>query len=636
MRLSLPSQQGRGNVRVGKILRGLGLLLYTTGVLFGANAQPAAPTNFSVIGYDSHLELSWNASSSPNVFSYNIYRATMPDGPFALFRQTSADRRYALDFTGRRDTTFYYRVTAVNAIGQEGAPSVVRSGSTAAMSDEDLLTMVQRYTFRYFWDYGHPVSGLARERFNSGDLVTVGGSGFGIMAIVVGAARGFVTREEAVLRLIQITSFLEIRAQRYHGAFAHWMNGATGATIPFSQFDDGGDLVETALLMQGLLAARGYFNANTPLENALRASITRLWEGVEWSWYRRNNSNVLYWHWSPNYQWQMNFQLRGFNEVMIAYILGVASPTHGIPPHLYHVGWANNGAIVNPASYYGIPMLAGPFRGGPLFFAHYSYLGFDPRNKRDAYCNYFTRNRNHTLINRAYCVANPKNYAGYGPNCWGLTASDNPWGYLAHEPVFDRDNGTIAPTAALSSMPYTPAESIEALKHFYRNLGQRLWGWYGFYDAFNIQEDWVSSYWLAIDQGPIIAMIENYRTGLLWDAFMSNPEIQPALNAIGFVPEVNSAREAPDFPVQVTIAPNPVQSAEFQLLLFSERTLPMELSLRDINGRLLQALGRHNLQPGENTLPLRLPSTLPNGMYLLECRAEGLRHVERIAVHYHN
>ncbi len=618
------------------MLCGLGLLLYGTGMLFEANAQPAPPTNFSVIGYDSHLELSWNAPPASNISSYNIYRAATPDGPFALFRQTSGDRRYALDFTGRVDTTFYYRVAAVNAIGQEGTPSAVQSGSTAAMSDEDLLTMVQRYTFRYFWDYGHPVSGLARERFTSGDVVTIGGSGFGIMAIAVGAERGFVSREEAVLRLIQITSFLEIRAQRYHGAFAHWINGATGATIPFSQFDDGGDLVETALLMQGLLAARGYFNANTPLENALRASITRLWEGVEWSWYRRNNSNVLYWHWSPNYYWQMNFELRGFNEVMIAYILGVASPTYGIPPHLYHVGWANNGAIVNPALYYGIPILAGPFRGGPLFFAHYSYLGFDPRDKRDAYCNYFMRNRNHALINRAYCIANPKNYAGYGPNCWGLTASDNPWGYLAHEPVFDRDNGTIAPTAALSSMPYTPAESIEALKYFYRQLGQRLWGWYGFYDAFNLQEDWVSSYWLAIDQGPIIAMIENYRTGLLWNAFMSNPEIQPALNAIGFVPDVSNARDVLDFPVQMTIAPHPVQSAEFQLLILSERTLLAELDIKDMNGRLVQALGRHSLQPGKNTLSLRLPSTMPNGMYLLECRAEGLHHMERIAVYHHN
>ncbi len=514
-------------------------------------------------------------------------------------------------------------------------PTPVQTASTLAMSDEDLLTMVQRYTFRYFWDFGHPVSGLARERNSSGDIVTTGGSGFGIMAIPVAIERGFITRQEGLLRLIQITSFLEIRAQRFHGAFSHWLNGNTGTTIPFSQFDNGGDLVETAFLMQGLLTARAYFNQDNPLENSLRNTITRLWEDVEWDWYRRNNSNVLYWHWSPNFQWQMNFQLRGFNEVMITYILGIASPTHGIPASLYHSGWANGGAIVNPASYYGYPMFVGPFRGGPLFFAHYSYLGFDPRNKRDAYCNYFTRNRNHTLINRAYCIANPKNQVGYGPNSWGLTASDNPWGYLAHEPVFDRDNGTIAPTAALSSMPYTPVESMAALKHFYRNLGDRLWGYYGFYDAFNLGQNWFADSYLAIDQGPIIVMIENHRTGLLWDLFMSNPEIGPALDAIGFVADASSnAVEASGLGIRTAVAPNPVQGA-FSLFIDAPEAMAINIRLIDVAGRQVRHLGRHTLQLGENTLYLQ-PESLANGMYFLICSSAGRRHTQRIIVFHHN
>lgn len=596
-------------------------------------AQPAAPTNFVSLGYDSHVELKWTASASPNIIAYNIYRAAAPQGPFVLLRQVGAGMPYALDFIGRIDTVFSYRVTARNSLGQESAPTSVQTAAVAAMSDEDLMTMVQRYTFRYFWEHAHPVSGLARERLNSGDVVTTGGSGFGIMAIPVAIERGFITRQEGLLRMIQITSFLELRAQRYHGAFAHWLNGNTGATIPFSQFDNGGDLVETSFLMQGLLTVRAYFNQDTPLENSLRSTITRLWEDVEWDWYRRNNSNVLYWHWSPNYQWQMNFQLRGFNEVMIAYILGVASPTHGIPASLYHSGWASNGGFVTPAAYFGYPMFVGGFRGGPLFFAHYSYLGFDPRNKRDAYCNYFNRNRNHTLINREYCIANPKNHTGYGPNSWGLTASDNPWGYLAHEPVFDRDNGTIAPTAALSSMPYTPVQSMAALKHFYRNLGERLWGYYGFFDAFNLGQNWFASSYLAIDQGPIIGMIENHRTGLLWDLFMANPEIQPALDSIGFVAEPNSVSPDLSLPVEVLVYPNPNQG-QFSLLLDASESFTAQIQLTDAMGRQVRNWGAYFIQNGENNLTFDTDE-LPAGVYQLWLTSGARRHTQRILV-FHN
>jgi hypothetical protein len=594
-------------------------------------SQPVPPVGLQVLEYDSHLEIMWPSGSG--ISTYNVYRATQEEGSFTLLRQTSASRPFALDFLGRLDTTFYYRVTGINNIGQESAPSQVVSGSTFAMNDDELMTMVQRYTFRYFWDFGHPVSGMARERNTSGDIVTTGGTGFGIMAIPVAIERGFITRQEGLLRLIQITSFLELRAQRYHGAFAHWLNGSTGNTVPFSQFDNGGDLVETAFLMQGLLCARAYFDQHTPLEQSLRNTITRLWEEVEWDWYRRNNSNVLYWHWSPNFQWTMNFQLRGFNEVMIAYILGIASPTHGIPSSLYHTGWAGSGYL-NSGTFYGYPIFAGPFRGGPLFFAHYSFLGFDPRQKRDAYCNYFTRNRNHTLINRAYCIANPKNQAGYGPNSWGLTASDNPWGYLAHEPVFNQDNGTIAPTAALSSMPYTPVESMAALKHFYRERGASLWGYYGFYDAFNDGQNWVANSYLAIDQGPIIAMIENYRTGLLWNLFMSNPEIQPALDAIGFIPDISSLQERFSSPLGVSIYPNPASGYTTLELEVGENT-NVEIALFKIDGIKVRNYGVQPLAPGKQAMRLPLEG-LPGGVYNLTVRMPGGVYSKRIVVFQNN
>ena len=409
------------------------------------------------------------------------------------------------------------------------------------MSDNELLTSVQEATFRYFWHYGHPVSGLARERDRGGRICTIGGSGFGVMAIIVGAERGFVTREDAARPTLRIVTFLDEKAKRYHGVWSHWLDGATGETIPFARkngipADNGGDLVETSFLVQGLLVARQYFDGGNPHERQIRAKITRLWHEVEWDWYLRvPGGKRLYWHWSPDHGWMMNHSIGGhFNECMITYLLAIASPTHPIPPECYEEGWIGDPKKYgNDNSYYGYRQWVGWPKGGPLFFTHYSFLGFDPRPFQDRFCNYFENNRNISLIHRAYCIENPKGYAGYGALTWGLTACDTPDGYQALDPR-NRDHGTIAPTAAISAMPYTPQESIAALKHYYHGLGDQLWGEYGFHDAFNLDRDWFASSYLAIDQGPIVCMIENYRTGLCWRLFMSNPEILPMLESIGW------------------------------------------------------------------------------------------------------
>ena len=400
------------------------------------------------------------------------------------------------------------------------------------ISDDELLTVVQKQTFKYFWDFGHPVSGLARERDSSGDLVTSGGSGFGIMAILVGINRQFISRAEGLARLQKITGFLKNNAQTFHGAFPHWLNGATGAVIPFSAKDNGADLVETSYLMQGLLTARQYFNAADVNEKALRDDINTLWNAVEWAWFRKNNENVLYWHWSPNYNWDMNQKVQGWNEALITYVLASSSNTYGVPKAVYDEGWAKNDAIKNGNAYYETVLPLGPANGGPLFFAHYSFLGINPTGLTDGYANYETQNKSHTIINYKYCVANPKGFLGYSDKCWGLTASDDPNGYLAHEP--NNDNGVISPTAALSSFPYTPVESTKALKFFYYKLGDKIFKTYGFVDAFSLQTGWFANSFLAIDQGPIIIMIENHRTGLLWNLFMSCPEVKTGMKNIGF------------------------------------------------------------------------------------------------------
>ncbi len=398
------------------------------------------------------------------------------------------------------------------------------------IDDEALMTLVQEQTFRYFWDFGHPVSGLARERNSSGNTVTIGGSGFGVMSILVGIERNFISRTDGVDRLNTIVDFLTT-ADRFHGAWPHWMNGNTGSTIPFSANDNGADLVETAFMIQGLLTVREYLDAGNPNEADLIAKINILWEEVEWDWFTQGQ-NVLYWHWSPNLGFIMNMKIRGYNEGLIVYLLAASSPTHPISAEVYHQGWAQNGAMQNGNTYLGTILPLGPSYGGPLFFAHYSFLGFNPSNLSDQYANYWTQNVNHTMINRQFCINNPNNYVGYSPGSWGLTASDNEAGYSAHSPTNDR--GVITPTAALSSMPYTPEESMDAIRYFYFTIGDKLWGEYGFYDAYNFTAGWVAGSYLAIDQGPIIVMIENHRTGLLWNYFMQAPEVTSGMDELGF------------------------------------------------------------------------------------------------------
>ena len=418
------------------------------------------------------------------------------------------------------------------------------------LSEEELMTRVQKQTFNYFWDGAEPESGMARERIhtdgvypqNDQDIVTSGGSGFGLMAILVGIERGFISREEALKRYQKIVDFLE-EADRFHGAWPHWMNGKTGKVKPFSKKDDGGDLVETAFLMQGLLTVAEYFENGNEAEKQLVSDINELWREVEWDWYTRGGEDVLYWHWSPNYGWEMDFPVAGYNECLIMYILAASSPTHSIEPEVYEEGWARGGAITDDTVYYDLPTVLDHYaRGddpvGPLFWAHYSYLGLNPKNLTDQYGDYWELNQNHALINYRYALDNPKGYEGYGKDQWGLTSSYSVNGYAGHHPG-EADLGVISPTAALSSFPYTPEESMQFLKYLY-NEADSLVGKYGPYDAYSHEHNWYTPRYLAIDQGPIPVMIENHRTGLLWDLFMSNEDVQRGLRKLGFEhPELN-------------------------------------------------------------------------------------------------
>lgn len=394
---------------------------------------------------------------------------------------------------------------------------------------EELLDLVQERTFNYFWDFAEPVSGLARERSQTPETITTGGSGFGISSFPAAINRGWKSKEEVIQRLDKVLTFLE-NASTYHGVFSHWYNNS-GNTIPFSTQDDGGDIVETAFLIQGLLINRQYFSADTTEENDIRARITTIWENVEWDWYTQGNKAIT-WHWSTNHGFALDHTISGWNEALIVYVLAAASPTHTIDKETYDNGWARNGDMRNTGTFYGQLLPLGENLGGPLFFSQYSFIGLDPRGLEDQYANYFDQNKAHSLINYEYCIANPQGYAGYSENSWGLTASDNNNGYSAHSPT--NDLGIITPTAALSSFPYTPTESKQALEYFYYTQNEKLWGEYGFYDAFSEHFNWYADGYLAIDQGPIVAMIENYRSQLLWTLFMQDQEIQEGLNKLEF------------------------------------------------------------------------------------------------------
>jgi len=413
-----------------------------------------------------------------------------------------------------------------------------------ALADDQLLDTVQYQTFQYFWDGAEPNSGLACERIhtdniypqNDKHIVTTGGSGFGLMAIIVGIERGFITREQGLERLQKIVAFLE-KADRFHGAWPHWIDGKTGKTKPFSKKDDGGDLVETAFLVQGLLTVAEYFKNGNEAEQKLVADIQKLWEEVEWDWYTKGGEDVLYWHWSPNFGWEMNFPVGGYNECLIMYILAASSPTFPITPDVYDNGWARGGAIANDTVYYGLRTVLDHYEHsndpvGPLFWAHYSYLGLNPKGLSDKYANYWELNQNHALIHYKYALENPKGFKGYGENQWGLTSSYSMKGYAGHHPG-DSDLGVISPTAALSSFPYTPTESMQFLKYLY-NEADSLIGIYGPYDAYSQTNNWYLPRYLAIDQGPIPVMIENYRSGLIWNLFMKNEDVQNGLTTLGF------------------------------------------------------------------------------------------------------
>lgn len=529
-------------------------IVYIDDIEFLSEENPPLISEIPVLteakGFAKHVDVKWEKPADNNIHLVNIYRSEDGKTYQAIGIQQNYINRYT-DFTGETGKKYFYKISFLNSHYQESAVSSPVSAATQPMSDDELLTMVQEASFRYYWEASEKNSGLAKENIpGRQNMIATGASGFGIMALIVATERKFISRQESMARFIKIVTFLE-KAETFHGVFPHFLDGRTAKAEPFfGNRDNGADLVETSFLLQGLLAALQYFSGNTEEEQLIRKKITLIWEKAEWDWFRQYpNSKFLYWHWSPDQAWIINHPLIGWNETMVSYLLAIASPTHSVPASMYYSGWANQDSTgqqyrsawgqtadgcmyTNGKSYFGVKLDVGVSNGGPLFFTHYSYMGFDPHFITDKYTNYFTNNQNIAKINYAYCLQNLKHYKGYGEGAWGLTASDGPFNYSADAPVPWQDYGKIAPTGAVSSFPYLPEESMKALKNYYYNYGKFLWGEYGFRDAFDLTNNWCSEIYMGLNQAPQVVMIENYRTGLLWNLFMQNPEIQKGLKKI--------------------------------------------------------------------------------------------------------
>lgn len=508
------------------------------------------PKITEAVGYERHIDLKWTSQDEEGIKYFKIYRSLDGENfsPVAVRRPWMC--RYT-DYIGRPDMNAWYKVSAVDYNLKETVCSQVVSSGTREMTDDELLDMLQLANFRYYWEMGEPESGLARENVpGKSDMIAAGASGFGMMAIIAGIHRGFISREEGEDRFLRITEFLQ-KAERHHGVYPHFMDGTTGKTVAwFGPKDNGGDIVETSFMMEGLLCARQFFDGDSSKERTIRTRIDSIWKDVEWSWYRKTpDSPYLYWHWSPDQEWVINHKLIGWNETMITYLMAIMSPTFPVPAEMYYSGWASQDDIAadyrygwgrvrdgdryaNGNTYYGKKLDVAVSNGGPLFFTHYSFMGFDPHKLTDRFTNYFENNRAIAEVNLRYCMENPSKFVGYGPDCWGLTASDHMWNYSAAEPVADMDDGTIAPTGALASFPYTPEESMSAFLNYYRNYGHFLWGEYGFRDAFNLTENWVSPIFMGLNQGPVTVMVENYRSGFIWNLFMSHPDVMAGLGRL--------------------------------------------------------------------------------------------------------
>ncbi len=497
------------------------------------------PGGLVTLSGDQSVVLYWEASTDTNVSGYRVYSSLDGAGPFSLRTAGSLKLPGYCDTSATNGQTSFYRVTALTAPAAESLPSsTVSAVPHEFASDDEFLDYVQRTHFAYFWYGANPANGLVPDRIPAASPCSIAAVGFGLSAIGIGIDHGWIARTQGVSRVrTTLKTFLETPQGTnssgvigYRGWFYHFLDMRTG--MRYAPFSSELSSIDTALLLAGILDAKQYFNGASEDETAIRSTADAIFTRVDWNWMARG-TNVLSMGWKPGSGF-WGAQWIGYNEAMILYCLGLGAATDPLPAS----AWDKWTSGYEWATYYGQSFV--PF--APLFGHQYSHCWIDFRHIADAYMmsnssSYFENSRRATLAQRSYCIANPKGWTGYSTNVWGITACDGPTGYSARgAPPSENDDGTIAPTAAGGSIAFAPEYCIPALRNFYDRFRRSVWTAYGFRDAFNQRQQWWGPDELGIDQGPIVIMIENYRTQRVWQRFMRNPEVQRGLQRAGFAP----------------------------------------------------------------------------------------------------
>ena len=500
--------------------------------------------------------------------------------------------------------------------------------SAPALTTEALLDTLQHTAFDYFWNEANPTNGLIKDRSTLSSPCSIASLGFGLSAICIGIDHGWVSRDDGRARIRTALQTLWTKPQGnalsgtigYKGLYYHFLD-MPGA---LRTWDCELSTIDTALLFAGIIDAKQYFDTADPVDVEVRALADSIYYRADWE-FMRNFAPSIYMGWKPGTGFSTFGQWIGYNEAMILFILALGSPTHPVPATTW-TAWTSG---YNWSTQYGQTYVIFP----PLFGHQYSHCWIDFRSIYDTYManrgiTYFENSRRATLAQRAYCIANPSGRVGYGANQWGLTASDGPTGYNARgAPPSQNDDGTISPTAVGGAVPFAPEVAIPALHHLYDTYGPQLFSTYGFRDAFNltVNPDWYDTDYIGIDQGPIIVMIENYRTGKVWQRFMANPDIQRGLQRAGFHPTsdvVFGPIESGRF-VLYQNTPNPARG-QAVVPFYLDAAARVSLGLYDVAGRRVQLL-LHGVQgPGVHRVPLDATG-LASGVYYVRLEVDGER-----------
>jgi hypothetical protein len=497
------------------------------------------PTGLVISSGDRSVILHWDPNTDPNLAGYNVYRSTSSGGSFLLKNNTGVITTLGFcDLAANNGVSYYYHITAVTTTAQNSLPSATLSTIPNTFSNSNaFLDYLQQANFDYFWYAANPANGLVPDRSTSGSACSIAAVGFGLTAIGIGIDHGWISRTQGVTRVMAtLNTFLNgpqgpgtSGIIGYNGWFYHFLDMNTALRSPGSELSS----IDTALLLSGILYCKQYFNGTNSNETSIRMMSDSIFNRVNWTWMAQGSQKVAM-GWQPTTGFSGFGNWIGYDEGMILYLLGMGTATNPLPASAW--SYWTSGYIW--ATYYGQSFVPFP----PLFGHEYSHCWIDFRHTADAYMNsqsstYFENSRRAALAQQSYCIANPLGWVGYDSNVWGLTASDGPSGYTARgAPPALNDDGTIAPTAAGGAMAFAPDISLPTLQYLYTNGKNALWTAYGFIDAFNQSVSWYDNAELGIDQGPIVIMIENYRTQRPWRLFMQNAEIQRGLQQAGFVP----------------------------------------------------------------------------------------------------